>query len=344
MADRRLCSARFIAAATGCLLLSACAGGGFIDVDIYNNSGSELAISVNGKDQVVVQPASKARHEAFFHRYGLTGVHTPALDLVVRRDERRLEYRIPRGIPERYIKSWPDRRVQFQFDETMTLSLLRPGDAGPVAILPEQPECYPLLPFSEVMHSDVRKHASEPSPKGKAMYSDIGPLVADGGDYTWIKVPVKDVDTGTVHTMFTWNTAFTSFVARTQQDPPEDFRAFVETHYIPFMEEHENRPIEFKLCAYTHWWFEYRGLALVDEDFEPYTLAELGYDDRLDLIAAYFDFDPITGTGGLRPPDETPSDVPFFDLRLLALLIDLGAIVVESPRLWGVSFSVKLVE
>jgi hypothetical protein len=325
-------------------VLTACARGGFIDIDIYNNSDSELTISANGKEQVVVQHGSKALNKVYFHRYGLTDIHTPALDLVVRRNGQTLDYRIPRGIPDSYIQAWPQRGVKLQIDESMTLSLLRPGDEGLVTVLPEQPRCYPLLPFSEVMHSDVRKHTGEPSPRSKAMYSDIGPLVFDGGDYTWIKVPVKDVDTGAIHTMFTWNTAFASFVARTQQVAPEDLRAFVEAHYIPFMEAHENRPIEFRLCAYTHWWFEYRGLALADEDFEPYTLAELGFDDRLDVIAAFFDVDPVTGTGGLRPPDERPSDLDPLNPRLMALLIDLGALVVESPRFWGGFFSVKLVE
>ena len=128
--------------------------------------------------------------------------------------------------------------------------------------------------------------------------------------------------------------------------PPEDF---VQDHYVPFMQEHEDKPIEVKLRAFADFVLHWRGICRDDSptdlfpDEPPYTLSELGFANRDELMDALFRFKLYGHPGLCTNPDTTRRNDKFSsrDKRFISLLIDLGFVV--EPAV-GRALCVQLIE
>lgn len=303
---------------------------------LFNNTGASLEVSVPRQNAVQVESGSHVRMDTEYLR----------VNFLIRKGNERFLYNIPFDIWETHYTDGSARDLRLRIDDSMRVYLAPPDRAERTGALPDQPKCFPLIPIGEWLRSDVRVHSVEPSRRSRYMYGTLprplGPPI--GGDALlgptiWIKVLLKDADSGYVGRALVTNDSFARKLWWLSQESAgrEVFTAptaeFIQDHYVPFMQEHEDRPIEMRVRAFGGSVLRWNGLCKDDSPADPfprlapYTLSELGFADRDELIAALFDFNEGAGTGIQRP--ETIGEVKFglLDRRFISLLIDLGLVV-----------------
>lgn len=313
-------------------------------VTLFNETGAALEATIQRHDPLTVADGAHVRSEIEYRR----------VSFVVRQDGESFIYRIPFDIWETRHTDGRRRDLRLQIAYGMRVYLVPPDQESPVETPPDQPTCFPLVPMGEWLQSDMRDHSVEPSRRSRYMYGAIprplGPPI--GGDTVvlpgpLIKVFIKDTDTGRTGRALVGNYHLASYLWWLSQGnvgwakftpPPEDF---IRDHYVPFMQEHEDKPIEVKLRAFADFALHWRGICRDDDptdlfpDEPPYTASELGFANRDELMDTLFKFKLHGHPGLCTDPDATRRKDEFrsLDDRFISLLIDLGFVV--EPAVGG---------
>ena len=139
---------------------------------------------------------------------------------------------------------------------------------------------------------------------------------------TLIQVRLVDATSGSVHNMIWENYIFAGFL--------EDHRSIPLDDYVSFMESNKGRAIEIDISALESWLAQFGRNNSAQTFDSAFTLAELGFESRDELLAAYFNFDQMRGGGMLLPKEKRKDDVDPWGPKFIALLNELDMIVGHS--------------
>lgn len=188
--------------------------------------------------------------------------------------------------------------------------------------------------------------SEQPSRKSIYVYSNVSP----SAPRAWISVVLKDQSTLREYRWIGDNSVFAHFLAE-QRGADISSREFVLNTYVPFMEAHEGRPISVDVEAFVRSvtnfaagegevWRQLNEMTATP----PYTLAEVGFTTRDELLADFFEFSPLSGVGRSHPGsalEGLEGLVNPLDPRFISLLIELGLTVEDEPRFLGLVLIVR---
>jgi len=162
----------------------------------------------------------------------------------------------------------------------------------------------------------------------RKVYSDLSTASA------YIEVYIRNPTTGMSSNVVLENSTFAEFLAMQRGVPKSQLGSFVKTDYSEFMLRHEGRPIDVDLQALEQVLAARFGSRKAARDYlerqtfdSPFTLEQAGVTSEAELLERYFHFDPITGTGRVRPEENVEFSVNPYDPRFIVLLIRRGFVV-----------------
>lgn len=181
--------------------------------------------------------------------------------------------------------------------------------------------CAVLIPRSDVAH------ALEPC--RDSPYANITSAP------TFVRINLNDRTHGTTRTLLIANSEFFHFMAHRRGYESKQFGNFLRDFYVPFMEAQEGNILETDVKDFVLWRWRHKFTRreIKEQEFHklvervaadpPYTLAELGFENREALL------DSVQSVGNYKVATNTrPAQyLDLWDPRFISLLIEQGVAV-----------------
>lgn len=163
-------------------------------------------------------------------------------------------------------------------------------------------------------------------------YYSGSPYANTSTSTTLIQIQLKNTGLGQDQKLIVENSLFASFFAERHGTPIGEERESVINSYVPFMEAHEGRALHITLGEFTNWLVRRHNMDkkqaqryVQQRSFvAAFTLLELGFSDRDELLRAMASQDP---GGEIRIESRPNFVVDRWDPRFIALLLDLDFVV-----------------